>query len=195
MNRRHGDDHDHKLHRPKRGVAFQPRQAARRRLTAPTQHHQQHADLRDAAEHVLMPRRPVANRPPLPQELSHDDRQHDKQDQPDDDVPKSTSARTPISSHSHAGTTIKHARLVIIVTRNATASLPPARRVQTAAVASVHGTVVARITPAASSGGSTRLASQPSGGATPLLITDASHAGPGRRTASPQHAAFPAAAP
>jgi hypothetical protein len=47
----------------------------------------------------------------------------------------------------------------------------------------VLGTVVARITPLASSAGSMRLASQPSGGAMAMLINDPSHAGPGRRTA------------
>src|SRR6476620_5362913 len=89
----------------------------------------------------------------------------------------------PMSSQNQKGTTRKQLRFVIIVTRNATASLPPARRVQTAAVASVHGADAARIIPIANSGGNIRLASQPSGGARPLLMNDPSHAGPGRRTA------------
>src|ERR1043165_4506312 len=93
------------------------------------------------------------------------------------------SAFMPISSQNQIGTTMKQVRFVIIVTRNATASLPPARRVQTAAVASVQGAEAARIIPIANWGGSNRLATQPSGGATPLLMIDANHAGPGCRTA------------
>src|SRR4051794_5949074 len=89
----------------------------------------------------------------------------------------------PIRSQNHMGTITKQLRLVIIVTRKATASLPPARRVQTAAVASVQGADAARIIPIASSGGNKRLASQPNGGATPLLINEPNQAGPGCRTA------------
>ena len=132
----------------------------------------------------LVPRRPAADRRPLPQELRHDDRQHDEQQQARARCCRnSTSARMPTSSNSQAGMTMKHARFVIIVTRNATASLPPARRVHTAAEASVLGTVAARITPTAKFRRQQRLASQPSGGASPLLMQRASQAGPGCRTA------------
>jgi hypothetical protein len=84
---------------------------------------------------------------------------------------------------SQNGVTTKQARFVMIVTIKATASLPPARRVQTAADASVLGTLPATNRPIARSGRSVVATNQANNGNSPLLIAIPNITACGRRTA------------
>src|SRR5690606_20701450 len=83
-----------------------------------------------------------------------------------------SSARVPVSSASQAGVVMKHVELVSSVTRIATASLPPARRVQTAAEAKVQGATAITISPIASSETSSGEAAQAITGSSSILTAE-----------------------
>ena len=89
----------------------------------------------------------------------------------------------PVVQSSQNGVIRKQSELVTMVTINATESLPPALRVQTAADASVQGIAAIKLIPIAKSPDANSEAAQAISGKMPALISVASIAANGRRMA------------